>query len=240
MKLTGIPAEIYLSPVEILRLSGNRITEFNGRDLSFVKMLYLDKNGLTRIPQGVFAMPALEILILSENSIETIPSDIRHCTRLKELWIYKNRLTHLPDELFTLHRLTGLYVNSNSLTWLSANIAQLTNLQHLILSSNRLTKLPAELSSLSNLQTLYLQNMPFENTARDILDQINAGKLNLNLNLNLNGKRSEVHLRFAVEECHICMTDCHQMVQLKCFNTHRLCVTCAEQMAKCPFCMCPF
>jgi Leucine-rich repeat (LRR) protein len=232
--LCAIPDAVYAQPVEILRLSQNRIQRIAGRRLPLVKILYLDNNQLTEIPEGVFALPALKVLIVSRNRIQVLSASIKACTTLRELWIYDNLLTDFPDELYQLKGLTGLYANSNRLTRLSPKILELENLQTLILSRNTFAEIPQHLTGLKRLEMLYLQEtgLPGQ-TARAILDGIvRADKATRATSVD------EIYP--GLEECHICMTGYKQMVQLKCFASHRVCTECYPKLRKCPFCCAVF
>jgi Leucine-rich repeat (LRR) protein len=78
---------------------------------------------------------------LSENRLETLPSEIGGLKNLKSLYVNKNRLRELPSE-----------------------IGDLDNLNSLIVSSNKISSLPIELTKLQRLSMVELLNNPLDNS----------------------------------------------------------------------------
>ncbi len=138
-----------------------------------VVALDLRENGLTEIPDTVFFMKQLKILLLSNNNLSSIPDKIAELSNLEYLDISGNDI----HKLFGLGKLTDLKVfkfdwekmdslgscpywekiknldlSYMSLTRLPAGFEQLKNLSDLSLSNNQFTLIPEQLNYLKNLK----------------------------------------------------------------------------------------
>jgi leucine-rich repeat protein SHOC2 len=123
----------------------------------------------------------LEVLILYNLNIETIPSEVWMMTKLRHLSLNCNKLSFIPSELSCLSNLTHLDLNSNQITHLSNQINKLTQLQILNLSSNRLTQFPDDISSLLHLSELWID----DNKLNQFPSQLPPNLVHLNLGRNL-------------------------------------------------------
>uniref|UniRef100_A0ACB8FV21 Uncharacterized protein n=1 Tax=Sphaerodactylus townsendi TaxID=933632 RepID=A0ACB8FV21_9SAUR len=107
------------------------------------------------------ALDQLKSLDLSENKIESIPSELHQLSEkiselssLKELDVSHNELQELPEALGEIKTLTTLIANDNCLRKLPKNFSSLRNLQRLDLSNNKLIALPSDLHFLQSLKDI--------------------------------------------------------------------------------------
>lgn len=145
-----------LGPINIL-YNNTTSNNTNGNIVSQDKVLNLNNQGLTKIPEYVFNKANLEELNVSHNSLTgAIQSQIGQLKKLKVLNASYNQMTGVPAE-----------------------VGQLQNLQVLDLSYNQLTGLPNELGNLKNLKTL---NLTGNSYSQQDLDYI-RGKLPPTVNI---------------------------------------------------------
>lgn len=113
-------------------------------------------------------MILFQVLILSNNLLRKIPTNIGNLQKLRVLDLEENRLEQLPNEIGYLRELQKLIVQSNQLAALPRAIGHLTKLVYLGAGENNLAFLPEEIGTLENLESLYvndnpnLHNLPFE------------------------------------------------------------------------------
>jgi hypothetical protein len=106
--------------------------------------------GLTAFSPLLGQLEGLFQLILTQNSLTTIPTEIASLAKLKHLDVSQNKISTLPPALYSLHSLHTLIVSHNALTDESfppapdgVSIATVfPNLHHVDLLHNQLTKLP--------------------------------------------------------------------------------------------------
>ena len=114
-------------------------------------ILDLSNKGLTKVTADIYNKTATTDLILSNNSIKTLPSEMGRMTNLKVFKINNNVLEgSLIAEVRQMAKLQILDVSNNNMTGMPAEIGQLSNLQTLNYCNNKITGLPNELSKLRN------------------------------------------------------------------------------------------
>lgn len=113
-----------------LEEANERIREAKIKQYGYLNLSFLN---LTAIPDEVFELPKLELLIL-----------------------IGNKLTELPPKISQLKNLLTMSLNSNHITRLPKEIAELKNLRILDLGNNQLTELPREIAKLEKLTSLEL------------------------------------------------------------------------------------
>eukprot|EP00029_Vermamoeba_vermiformis_P005583 TRINITY_DN1981_c0_g1_i1.p1 TRINITY_DN1981_c0_g1~~TRINITY_DN1981_c0_g1_i1.p1 ORF type:complete len:1210 (-),score=286.78 TRINITY_DN1981_c0_g1_i1:79-3708(-) len=145
-------------------------------------------------------------LDLADNTITTLPEELKHLENLQKLTLRQNRLEALPEWFFQrfagLHLLNlgynklrtipaafnsfqaikYLYVDHNQLSKFPTEICKLTSLIVLDLSSNNIVALPSEIKQLSNLEELYLQNNDIQKVSESVCSLENLKILNLSNN----------------------------------------------------------
>ena len=132
------PALVQLRSLRVLRLADNAFAELDGA------------------ADVIFALAALEELVLSGNRLTSVPPHVGRLQRLKRLDLRGNQLTALPDEIGELSALEVLDVFDNKLTALPDALARLgTTLKRLEAASNQLeSKGVAALTALTALEEL--------------------------------------------------------------------------------------
>ena len=128
--------------------------------------LNLSNQGLTQVSSAVYNQTNVTELILSNNSIKTLPSQMGKMTNVVTFKIDHNLLEgSLIGEIRQMPKLQTLDVSYNNMTGMPAEIGQLSNLQTLDYSYNKITGLPNELSNLkNNLKTFNLTGNPLSQT----------------------------------------------------------------------------
>jgi len=145
-----------------------------------VQRLFLSGKGLRQVPEQVRLMKNLEVLDLSQNALEELPSWLPELTRLNHLVLSHNMslspqllfslpvsLEHLeirrvgwellPPNIFDLPLLKSLDASQNKIKFLTDEIGKLEILENLSLNANALRTIPTNLRKLSELRTLSLQ-----------------------------------------------------------------------------------
>ena len=136
-----IPQAIgWFGNLETLSLGGNRFSNVPAELFSLTKLTHIDlsnNNYSGAIPIGFGTMPALKVLILSQNEFTgTVPADILANTRLSILDLSDNSLTG----------------------GVPAGVRNMTGLKYLSLSENNLGGTIPDLTGMVNLETLSLWN----------------------------------------------------------------------------------
>jgi internalin A len=96
---------------------------------------WLDLNdlGLSSLPDELWSLTNLEILLISHNHLKKLPSDIKLLTYLKELDLHDNLLTDLPPDIESLSFLKSLDICANNFSKIPSRITKLLNLEELSL-----------------------------------------------------------------------------------------------------------
>ena len=160
--LTEFPEEIFdlADSLEVLNLSGNRLSALP-TDLSRLhklRILFCSDNAFSEVPEVLgecaklemvgfkanrighlpaAALPArLRWLILTDNQLQSLPTELGACSRLQKLALAGNRLRALPDSLADLHGLELLRIAANRLERLPEMLLQLPRLTWLAFAGN--------------------------------------------------------------------------------------------------------
>jgi hypothetical protein len=137
---------------------------------------------LTSVPEFVFHMPQLKVLMLGENRLTSLPERIGTLTTLTRLRLGENKLASLPESLGKLTKLTELDLMHNQLVSLPESLGKLTKLKTLELGPNKLTKLPESIGTLVSLRTLQVHWNALTEIPESIGNLRNLDSLNLNEN----------------------------------------------------------
>ena len=128
----------------------------------------------TKCRFGLSRTPNLKILGLDNNRLSTLPDAIAQLPELEFLFLEHNQLVELPHSLPYLTRLRYLSLSYNQLTHVPPNMAHMKHLKMLDLSGNKLSCLPVQLKNLTgHLEKLLLHNTPH---LRDVGDAHDLGK----------------------------------------------------------------
>lgn len=129
--ITGI-----CNTVRVLRLSGNRLSMNEKRNLLFLATLFkltnldISRNELTKVPNYLFKdMSELTFLVLAGNKISEVTSKtFSKLGKLNILDLRFNQLPIFPDSTFsTLQQLNGLLLSDNLITEVPSTMLQVLN-----------------------------------------------------------------------------------------------------------------
>ncbi len=142
--------------------------------------LDLNGKGLTKVGSDVYGKTNTTTLILSNNSIQTLPSEMGKMTKVVVFKIDHNILDgSLIGEIRQMSQLQTLDVSYNNMTGMPAEIGQLSKLETLNYSYNKITGLPNELSNLKN--TLKEFNLTGNPLSQDTLTKLKSALPNTNI-----------------------------------------------------------
>lgn len=111
----------------------------------------LADTGLRSVGADIYGKTNTTHLILSNNSIKTLPSEMGKMTILVELRLDHNQLEgSLIGEVRLMSQLQQLDVSHNKMTGMPAEIGQLSKLEALNYSYNNIEGLPNEIVNLKN------------------------------------------------------------------------------------------
>lgn len=160
--LEYFPQEIYdlADTLEILNLSGNHLSSLplDLARLEKLKVIFCSGNQFTQVPEvlgqcseltmvgfksnkinllGGDALPRkLQWLILTDNQLDVLPSDLGRCQQLQKLMLAGNKLTHLPDTMAACARLELLRISANRFESLPEWLLTLPRLAWLAFAGN--------------------------------------------------------------------------------------------------------
>jgi hypothetical protein len=163
-KLTHFPPEIFslAETLEYLDLSNNLLNTLPpdfGR-LARLKIFFCSNNQFTVLPEVLADCPLLDIVGFKANAIETVTADSLNLN-LRWLILTDNRISILPSEIGKCKRIQKLMLAGNRLEKLPEELIQCRNLALLRISANRLVELPEWLLSLPKLSWLAFSGNPF-------------------------------------------------------------------------------
>jgi internalin A len=130
-------------------------------------------SGLTSVSSDIYNQTATTTLLLSNNNIKSLPSEMGKMTKLEVFKIDHNILEgSLIGEIRQMSQLRVLDVSNNKMTGMPAEIGQLSNLESLDYSYNRIDGLPNEISNLKN--TLKEFNLTGNPLSQDKINKLKA------------------------------------------------------------------
>lgn len=120
---------------------GNHLTELpeSITEMPVLEELDVSYNQLRSIPHD-FEIQSLQILNLSHNQLDFLPTSITRCSKLKSLNLSKNHLTSLPADLVNLRRLELLDLSENLLCIMPAEVLERMESATLLITGNPLTR----------------------------------------------------------------------------------------------------
>lgn len=162
---------------QIVTDSGSSITTKSSPD---AKILDLSNKGITQVTADIYDMTGTTDLILSNNNIRTLPSQMGRMTNIVIFRIDHNLLEgSLIGEIRQMSKLKHLDVSYNKMTGMPAEIGQLSYLETLNYSYNDITGLPNELANLkNNLKEFNLTGNPL---SKDTISKLSASLPNTNI-----------------------------------------------------------
>ncbi|WP_166366676.1 NEL-type E3 ubiquitin ligase domain-containing protein [Pseudomonas akapageensis] len=181
------PDHIDFGHVRHLSLRNTGMTHVpNGFLDAFNKLRILDigENRLSRLPDAIADMTALEALHCENNTIvlsEAAVGALGRLRKLEHLDLNGNPLSRVPD-VQPLHGLRILGLRRTGIERMPSGLAQLPRLEMADLRDNRLSLLPEEVyqSTSRSVRSLWLQDNPF---SADSLEQIEDYRQRTGINL---------------------------------------------------------
>lgn len=134
-------------------------------------VLDLSNKGISKVTSDIYDKTNTTDLILSNNRIQTLPSQMGRMTNVVVFKIDHNILDgSLIGEIRQMAKLKTLDVSYNNMTGMPAEIGQLENLNSLNYSYNHISGLPNEIGNLKN-------NLKTFNVTGNPLSQVQISKL---------------------------------------------------------------
>jgi len=142
---------------------------------------FTDK-GLEKFPPDMSKVEKnLRNLDLSNNKINSLPSNIGHFKVMKTLSISKNKISALPEDMGKMTKLENLNLSFNLLQTIPSSFQQLKHLREVNLSHNNFSTFPSSLLNLKQLNVLDLANNKIRAITEEIA-RLEATELVLNCN----------------------------------------------------------
>ncbi|CAA6830254.1 MAG: Unknown protein [uncultured Aureispira sp.] len=167
--INTIPDEIFaLKSLRVLEWTGNNLERISPKiaGLENLEKLAIGFNENLESPTSLLReLPRLKELHLSGlkgGMKKPIILNVGILKKLQILWLSYNELQELPTSLFDLHELRTLSLANNKLTQLSERLGELSNLEYLYVEKNQLTSLPNSIKQLKKLRRLNLSNNPID------------------------------------------------------------------------------
>lgn len=166
--LTALPDEVLslADTLEVLDVSGNVLVSLPDElaQLSRLHTVFASNNRLTTLPPVLGRLPVLDTLGVKANRIEDVPAQALSPT-LRWLILTDNRITALPSNLTDCTRMQKLMLAGNRLRRLPAGMGRLQRLELLRVSANHFEQvedaLPDEVLALPQLAWLAHAGNPF-------------------------------------------------------------------------------
>jgi Leucine-rich repeat (LRR) protein len=124
------------------------------------KVLDFSNRGLTKVGPEIYNQTNTASLILSNNNLETLPSQMGAMTKLQVLKLDHNRIEGALIGEIRKMPLVKLDASYNQMTGVPAEIGQLNQLETLNYSYNKITAFPNEIAKLTQLKTLDITGNP--------------------------------------------------------------------------------
>lgn len=163
--LTEFPREIFelADSLEILNLSGNALRSLPDdlHRLPHLRVLFCSDNVFTELPASLGQCTKLSMIGFKANQISHVPAAALP-PLLRWLILTDNRISQLPSELGERPLLQKLMLAGNQLAQLPQSLANCHNLELLRIASNRFTRLPEWLLALPSLTWLAYAGNPVE------------------------------------------------------------------------------
>jgi hypothetical protein len=166
--LTEFPREIFdlSDSLEVLNLTGNALSSLPAdlHRLSRLRVLFCSDNLFTELPACLGQCAMLTMIGFKANRIEQVPGDALP-PLLRWLILTDNRLRELPTELGERPHLQKLMLAGNQLEHLPESLRNCHRLELIRIAANRMTCLPEWLLSLPSLTWLAYAGNPMETEA---------------------------------------------------------------------------
>lgn len=126
-----------------------------------LEVLDLSGNMLDALPTDLGRLHKLRVLFCSNNRFTTLPESIGQCAQLDILGFKANRIRSVPSDALPAS-LRWLILTDNAIETLPDSVGACRRMQKLMLAGNRLSALPDSLASWQNLELLRISANAFE------------------------------------------------------------------------------
>jgi Leucine-rich repeat (LRR) protein len=153
-----------------------------------LKELYLNRNGIDKVPENIQLLSQLQTFSAKENLLKSYPNSLYKLTNLKELDFGVNQLKEVSKGIGKLTQLKTLRLNSNWKNNLDTKnlfdeIDELINLETLeLFSCQSVKEIPETISKLKKLKKLDLDNNLLEKLPKSILSMTQLKILRVSTN----------------------------------------------------------
>ncbi|CAF3819563.1 unnamed protein product, partial [Rotaria sordida] len=153
-----------LFELEILDLSTERTSGLDfrierlPREIGYLyrlRILNLDVNALTSLPDAICELKYLECLTVSCNKLQTLPLSFKKLIRLESLHLASNHFQAFPLVICQMESLKFLDLSCNQIVILPPTLSKLKYLRTLLLYNNKINEWPDALCDLIELRTLW-------------------------------------------------------------------------------------
>ena len=166
--LEEFPEEIFslADSLEVLNLSGNALRQLPDdlHRLRHLRVLFCSNNRLRELPAGLGQCQQLSMIGFKSNRLQRVPGEALP-PQLRWLILTDNELEELPSELGQRPLLQKLMLAGNRLRSLPASLSQCHRLELIRIAENRLSELPQWLLNLPALAWLAYAGNPLETEA---------------------------------------------------------------------------
>ena len=146
-------------------------------NFSRLQYLVISNNKLKSLPSEIGRMQGLKYLFLNDNDLSVLPSEIGLLQKLHFLDISANQISTLPPEINQLKNLRELRAFDNSINTLPNGIGKIRDFSILMLNGCQLRSLPSEIEGMDNLAILDLRGNPIDIPAEILQDPYKPQKI---------------------------------------------------------------
>lgn len=147
--------------------------------ISSGKTLDLSNKGITEVGPEIYDKTDTVVLILSNNNLRSLKSEMGRMTKLEVLKLDHNLLEGALVAEIRKMPLKELDASNNNLTGVPAELGQMIKLEVLDFSNNKITGIPNELAKLKNtLKTFKLSGNPI---SQETIQKLRADLPNTNI-----------------------------------------------------------
>ncbi len=116
--------------------------------------LMLSAQSIVTVPPQIGNIQNLDWLMLDGNEIENLPETVARLKKLTFLSLAGNKLSSIPSCIFELDNLISLDLSGNDIHSVPKEIGNLSNLKRLDISNNSIEEIPDEIGQMSELEEL--------------------------------------------------------------------------------------
>ncbi|BAT79707.1 hypothetical protein LR48_Vigan04g042900 [Vigna angularis] len=139
-----------------------------------IQRMVLAENLIERLPVSLGKLQSLKLLNLDGNRITSLPDELDQLVRLERLSVSRNLLASLPMTIGSLRNLVLLNVSNNKLQSLPESVGSCSSLEELQANDNLIEDLPSSVCNLSHLKSLCLDNNNVKQAPRNLLKDCKA------------------------------------------------------------------